>query len=307
MSGPSFSDGIAFERALGGALELLRPETAPWGWERDARPEQLPPPGEWFVWLIMAGRGWGKTRTGAEWLAREAQSHPGLNYAVVCRSRPDTRAVAIEGPSGLLVALGLSRDCKQYNRSTGEIWLDNGAVIRSYAAESPDRLRGPNLAGAWCDELAAWRYEEAWTEGLMPALRIGDPRVVVTTTPRRTRLLKDLLARDDGTVFLTRGSTFDNHANLSAAALQELKRRYEGTRLGRQELEGELIEDVEGALWTRDMLEHRAFWGELPEPSNFRMPVGAAKVLSAPRPVRGLLGPGEPGLMGSVAPSRWLT
>src|SRR6185437_9377296 len=132
--------------------------------------------------------------------------------------------------------------------------------IHAYSAEKPDRIRGPNLSGAWCDELCTWRYPQTWTEGLIPALRIGEPRVVVTTTPRTTALIRELASREDGSVVLTRGSTFDNEANLSPEAITELRRRYEGTRLGRQELLGELIEDIEGALWNRSMLEHRARW-----------------------------------------------
>lgn len=252
--------------ALAGPLaaDLLDPPDIDWPWARQARAEQLPPEGDWFCWLILAGRGFGKTRAGAEWLARQALTQGGHNFAVIARSSHDCRATCIEGPSGLLQALGLPRDCAEYNRTTGEIWLPNGAVIRSYAAESPDRLRGPNLSGAWADEIATWRYEQAWTEGLIPALRIGDPHVVATTTPRRTRLVRDLLSRDDGSVHVTRGSTFDNAANLSANALAELRRRYEGTRLGRQELLGELIEDVEGALWTRALIEDRAVWAHDP-------------------------------------------
>lgn len=226
-----------------------------WPWEREARAEQMPPAGEWFVWLIMAGRGWGKTRTGAEWLGRLAQTTAGRHFAVVARSTQDCRETCIEGPSGLLGALGLSIDSPQYNRTTGEIRLANGSVIHAYSAERPDRLRGPNFSGAWCDELCSWRYPQTWTEGLMPALRIGDPRVVVTTTPKRTSLLKDLLARDDGSVTVTRGATFDNAANLSPAALAELRLRYEGTQLGRQELYGELFEAIDGALWTLDTIE----------------------------------------------------
>src|SRR6185437_13356722 len=109
------------------------------------------------------------------------------------------------------------------------------------SAEKPDRIRGPNLSGAWCDELCTWRYPQTWTEGLIPALRIGEPRVVVTTTPRTTALIRELA---------------------SPEAITELRRRYEGTRLGRQELLGELIEDIEGALWNRSMLEHRARWAK---------------------------------------------
>lgn len=242
------------------AADLLDPQPGPWAWESEARPDQLPPAAAWFCWLIVAGRGWGKTRTGSEWLGRQASSIPGRHWAVIARTTDDVRATCIEGPSGLLVALGLPRDCPEYNRVHGTIRLPNGSVIHSYSAEKPDRLRGPNLSGAWADELATWRYPETWTEGLMPALRIGDPRVVVTTTPRPVGLVRELLGRDDGTVHVTRGSTFDNAANLSASALDELRRRYEGTRLGRQELYGELIEDVEGALWTHGMFAQRPTW-----------------------------------------------
>jgi phage terminase large subunit-like protein len=203
----------------------------------------------------MAGRGWGKTRTGAEWLANEAQTHPDSAYAVVARTTQDCREVCLEGRSGLLRALGLTIDSREYNRTTGEIRLLNGTVIYAYSAERPDRMRGPNLNGAWCDELATWARREAWTEGLMPTLRIGRPHVVVTTTPRMVLLVRELASRDDGSVHLTRGTTFDNAANLSPEALDELRRRYEGSRLGRQELYGELLEDIEGALWQRQWID----------------------------------------------------
>jgi phage terminase large subunit-like protein len=206
-------------------------------------------------WIVMAGRGWGKTRTGAEWLAHEARSQPGRDFGVVGRTTEQTREVCMEGESGLLRALGLNIASRAYNRTTQEIKLTNGATIYAYTAENPDSMRGPNLAGAWCDELASWHYEQAWTEGLIPATRIGNPLVVITTTPRKTRLLRDLVGRDDGTVALTRGNTFDNAINLSDAALAELHRRYDGTRIGRQELFGELLDDVPGALWTSEMIE----------------------------------------------------
>jgi phage terminase large subunit-like protein len=240
---------------LAGALQRANwtPQTS--GWTTQARPEQQPPDGGWFVWLIMAGRGWGKTRTGAEWLATQARQQAGRHFAVVARSTQDCRETCIEGPAGLLQALNLRIDSPGYNRTTGEIRLPNGAVIHAYSAEKPDRVRGPNLSGAWADELSSWRYPQAWTEGLIPALRIGRPRVVVTTTPKPVVLVKMLAARTDGSVHITRGSTFDNAANLSPEALTELQARYAGTRLGRQELEGELLDDVEGALWTFRMID----------------------------------------------------
>jgi phage terminase large subunit-like protein len=203
----------------------------------------------------MAGRAWGKTRTGAEWLAYEARTHPSRDFGVIGRTIEQTREVCMEGESGLLQALGLSIISKEYNRSTQEIRLANGAKIYAYTAENPDSMRGPNLSGAWCDELATWHYEQAWHEGLIPATRIGNPRIVITTTPRRTKLLKGLVERDDGTVAMTRGSIDDNAINLSEEALVELHRRYDGTRLGRQELGGEFLEDVPGALWTASVIE----------------------------------------------------
>jgi phage terminase large subunit-like protein len=237
------------------AADLFAARTPDSQWRREARPGQLQPDGDWFVWLIVAGRGWGKTRTGAQWLAEQALAQAG-DYLVVGRSEQDTREVCVEGRSGLLQALGLQIGSPAYARGTGQIRLENGSVIYSMSAESPERARGPNLSGAWCDELAAWRFTDAlWHETLMPALRIGDPRVVVTTTPRPVPLLRELLSRDDGSVVVTRGSTFENAANLSRNALDELKRRYEGTRIGRQELLAELLEDIEGALWSRELID----------------------------------------------------
>lgn len=206
-------------------------------------------------WIVMAGRAWGKTRTGAEWLAHEAKTHPGRDFGVIGRTIEQTREVCMEGESGLLRALGLSITSKGYNRTTQEIRLPNGATIYAYTAENPDSMRGPNLSGAWCDELASWHYEEAWTLGLIPATRIGNPFIVITTTPKRTKLLRNLVGRDDGTVVITRGTIDENAINLSEEALAEMHRRYDGTRIGRQELGGELLEDVPGALWNSEMIE----------------------------------------------------
>lgn len=208
-----------------------------------------------MIWLIMAGRGWGKTRTGAEWLAEEAERAPETEWAVVAPTYGDVRDKCVQGPSGLLKALGLTLTSKEYNKSLGEIRLPNKSVIHMLSAEVIDQARGFNLSGVWCDELAAWRYPATWYEGLVPALRVGAARAVITTTPRMNALLQDIAGREDGTVVVTRGSTFDNAANLSPLALVELKRRYEGTRLGRQELYGELLTEVVGALWRLPMIE----------------------------------------------------
>lgn len=251
---------------LRAAADILSAPDADSKWRGEARPEQIAPAGEWFVWLIVAGRGWGKTRTGAEWLAAKALTTAG-DYAVIGRSSQDTKETCIEGQSGLLRALGLRRDSREYNRASGQIRLANGSVIYAYSAERPERVRGPNLSGAWCDELAVYRFPQIWTETLMPALRIGNPQVVVTTTPKpRNPILRELVERSDGSVVTTRGSTFDNEKNLSSNALAELRRRYDGTRLGRQELYGELIADVEGALWSEALIEpHRVARVDLSE------------------------------------------
>lgn len=219
-----------------------------------ARPEQRRPDGDWDVWLILAGRGWGKTRTGSEDLVEAAIADPG-DYAVVAPTYGDARDVCVEGPSGVLAVL--TRRCigHTWNRSLGEIHLANGSRIKVGSADEPDRWRGWNFRGGWCDELGAWRRPDAWTQ-LRLATRIGDrPRLVVTTTPRPTKLLRELVDQDGGSVHVTRGSTWENAANLSEAALEELRLRYGGTRIGRQELEGELLLDTPGALWTMAMLD----------------------------------------------------
>ena len=223
-----------------------------------ARPNQLPPEGDWRVWLVISGRGFGKTFLGAGWLAEQARSIPNSEWAIVAPTFTDVRRTCVEGPSGFLKAVDLHKEKGDfYNRSNGQITLSNGARIHLVSADEPDRARGLNLSGAWLDEASSFRYEEIWTEGLAPALRIGDPRVVVTTTPRPTKLIREWTSRTDGSVVVTRGSTFDNAANLSEAALAELKSRYEGTRLGRQELYGELLLDTPGALFTQTMIDDK--------------------------------------------------
>lgn len=230
------------------------------------RPEQQDPDGDWNTWLILAGRGWGKTRTGAEWLRKRAMAAPGTRWAIVAPTYADARDTCVEGESGLLAVLPPDvRAATKWNRSLGEIELPNGSRVKLFGTDEPDRLRGPQHHGAWCDELAAWKYPDAWDQ-LQFGLRLGDrPQTVVTTTPKPVPLLTGDgrdgrrlgLMRREGVV-VVRGSTFDNAANLSAAALDELRTRYEGTRLGRQELHAEILDDVEGALWTRALLDQAA-------------------------------------------------
>jgi phage terminase large subunit-like protein len=203
----------------------------------------------------MSGRGWGKTRTGAEWIAHHAITQDRTRWAVVAPTFADARDTCAEGESGLINILNRYKALANWNRSIGEILLTNGSRIKLFSAEEPDRLRGPQHHGAWCDELAAWVRPEAYDQ-LQFGLRLGErPQTVITTTPKPVPLLKNLLKRDNAVI--TRGSTYENRANLAETALAELEARYGNTRLGRQELQGELLEDMEGALWTRAWIEEK--------------------------------------------------
>ena len=236
-------------------------------WWYLARPEQQEPAGDWNVWLILSGRGWGKTRTGGEWLAEQVLRNPKApdgvptQWAIIAPTFGDSKNICLEGPSGFLKALdhkGLTAGKDYiYNKSSYKVLFGDGQVVHIFGADTPDAGRGLNLSGAWLDEMAIWNYPyETWTEGLAPALRIGKrPRVVVTTTPKPIKLLREWIKRTDGSVHITRGSTFDNANNLSPSALLELGARYEGTRIGRQELYGEILDDVDGALWTKGVID----------------------------------------------------
>ena len=223
--------------------------------DRLARTEQIPTEELWNVWLYLAGRGAGKTRTAAEWVGWEATKRPKTRWAVVAATFSDVRDTCAEGESGLVSMLKRYGTLDSYNRSIGEIRLTNGSRIKLFSAAEPDRLRGPQFHGAWCDELAAWDYPDTWDQ-LQFGLRLGEhPRTIVTTTPRPVKVIRDLLDRTDGSVHVVRGSTFDNAKNLAPSALAQLRARYEGTRLGRQELFAELLLDVPGALWTQDNID----------------------------------------------------
>ncbi|HTQ34265.1 MAG TPA: terminase family protein [Stellaceae bacterium] len=236
-------------------IQSLAPKQAGWlryEWECRARDEQKPPPGDWRVWLLLAGRGFGKTRTGAELVRLRVGMRTARHVALVAPTAADARDVMVEGESGLL-AIAPPWDRPEYEPSKRRLTWANGAVATTYSADEPERLRGPQHDFAWCDELAAWRYPAAW-DMLMFGLRLGtDPRAVVTTTPRPTKLIKALVA--DPKVVVTRGTTYENEANLAPAFLEQIVRRYEGTRLGRQELEAEILEDVPGALWSHGLID----------------------------------------------------
>lgn len=226
-------------------------DTFPDWYATKARPEQCPPAGDWRTWLILAGRGWGKTRTGAEWLRAQRDTCPRM--AIIAPTFADARDTCVEGESGLL-AICKPSEVTKWNRSIGEFEFSNGAQVKLFSGDKPARLRGPQHHALWFDELAAFQYIQAAWDMAMFGLRLGDnPRAVVTTTPRPLPLIKTLLA--DAKTHVTKGSTYDNRANLAPAFFEDIVSRYEGTRLGRQELDAELIDDVEGALWTRANLE----------------------------------------------------
>lgn len=221
-------------------------------WSFWGRPDQHEPPGRWNTWLILSGRGWGKSRTGAEWVRRQVEHGRCKRLALVARTAADVRDVVVEGESGIL-AISPPWNRPEWEPSKRRLTWPNGAIATTFSADEPDALRGPQHDGAWCDELAAWRYPEAF-DMLQMGLRLGRrPRIVVTTTPRPVKLVKELLA--DPTTFRTRGSTYDNAGNLAATFLRQILRKYEGTRLGRQELHAEVLDDTPGALWKRDQLE----------------------------------------------------
>lgn len=218
-----------------------------------AREKQRPPGWDWFVWLILAGRGFGKTRTGAEWVRREVKDYPYVN--LIGATVDDARDIMIEGESGILAICPPDERPKYLSQKRQLLW-PNGAKSLIFTADEPERLRGKQHMKVWADEVAAWRYEEAWDQ-LILGLRLGDnPQVCVTTTPKPRPLIRKLAK--DPKVAVTRGSTYENEANLAAQFLAELKVKYEGTRLGRQELNAEILEDIEGALWSTGVIDaHR--------------------------------------------------
>lgn len=223
-----------------------------WAWNIWARPEQMAPPGDWNVWMVKAGRGWGKTRTGAEWV-RERARNPQERIHLIGRTAADVRDVMIEGESGLLKIFP-DDERPLYEPSKRRVTFKSGAIASCFSADEPDTLRGPQSSSFWADELAAWRFDrDAW-DNLMFGFRLGDkPRGIITTTPRPTALVREILARPDCQV--TGGSTYDNAGNVADSYLATILGRYEGTRLGRQEIEAEVLEDNPGALWKASNIE----------------------------------------------------
>lgn len=219
-----------------------------------ARPEQIAPDGDWDIWLILSGRGWGKTRTGAEWVKEQVKAGA-QRIALIGETAADARDVMVEGVSGLLSVYPEAQR-PLYEPSKRRLTWPNGAVATTFNATEPDQLRGPQFDLAWCDELAKWRYARETWDQLQFGLRLGShPRVLVTTTPRPVELIKAIVAGSEGKVHITRGATMDNRSNLAAKFLEKIQLRYEGTRLGRQELRGEILGDIPNALWTYGAIE----------------------------------------------------
>jgi phage terminase large subunit-like protein len=251
-------------------LERRRRERL-WDWRRLARESQLPPSGDWRVWLVLAGRGFGKTRCGAEWVRELAEGRRARRIALIGPTAADVRRTMIEGQSGLLSV------CPPWNRpiylvSQGKLVWPNGAEATAFSADRPDRLRGPQHDALWADELAVWRHHESWDMAML-GLRLGaDPRAVVTTTPKPIRLLRGLV--DSPNTAVTRGTTYENRANLAPAFFDQIITRYRGTRLGRQELEAELLDEAEGALWRRQLIEESRLAPGTAPPEMRRVVVG---------------------------------
>lgn len=269
-------------------LEALRYDWSFWG-----REEQQSPAGDWAIWLMLAGRGWGKTRTGAEWVRSIATGSTPLSggqyshIAIVGETAADNRDVIVEGPAGILATHPADFRPK-YTQSNRRLQWPNGTIGTLYNATEPDQLRGPQHGAAWLDELAKWRYAQETWDMLQFGLRMGEkPKQAITTTPRPIPIVKQLIAQEGEGVFVTRGRTLDNRANLAPDFIKVIQRRYEGTRLGRQELNAEILDDVPGALWTRAMLDEaripRRQDGSMPKlPDMARIVVAIDPAITAP-------------------------
>ena len=240
-------------------LSHRRRHAAAWDWRVWARPEQLAPAGDWSTWLVMGGRGSGKTRAGAEWVRAQVEGAtpraPGAcrRIAIIGETADQARDIMVLGESGLIAITPPDRR-PTFHISRRHLLWPNGAEAHLFSASDPESLRGPQFDAAWCDELAKWkRTQEAW-DMLQFGLRLGDhPRAVVTTTPRANPALIALM--NDPATVLTRMPTRDNRANLAPSFLRGIEARYKGRDLGRQELDGDVLEDTEGAFWTHAMIE----------------------------------------------------
>lgn len=235
----------------------LTPEQAErllYDWRFWARPEQLPPPGKWFGWLLRSGRGYGKTRTGTETVREKVETGQARRIALVGQTKADVRDTMIEVGDSAILNISPPWFRPEYEPSKRRLTWPNGAIGIVYSGDEPDQLRGPQHDFAWVDELFKFKYPQQTWDNLEFGMRIGEqPQVVITATPRPIPIVRALLA--DPAIVDVQRPTYDNIANLSPMYIQRVLKRYEGTRLGRQELRGEIMEDVPGALWKRDLIE----------------------------------------------------
>lgn len=237
-------------------LSQKEAEALLYDWEFWARPSQLPPPGDWLVWLIMAGRGMGKTRAGAEFVLKEIKTRQIKRVALVAKTPADARDVMIEGDSGIL-SISPPWDRPLYEPSKRRLTWNNGTTALVFSSKEPDQLRGPQYDLAWGDEIRTWYYPQETWDNLMFGLRAGEhPRAVVTTTPLPLSVIKKIMKSPD--TVITTGTTYENRANLAPSFFRQIISKYEGTRLGRQEIKAELLEDVPGALWNRNIIQYKA-------------------------------------------------
>lgn len=259
----------------------------------------MPPIGDWRTWLFLAGRGAGKTRSGAEWV--RAKIKAGYErLALIAPTSADARDVMVEGTSGVLSvswqhdkdASGKLMGLPSYEPSKRRLTWGNGAIATLFSAEEPERLRGPQHDAIWADELAAWKNaQDAWDMAMF-GLRLGtNPQVMVSTTPKPIPLLRAILR--DPTTEVTRATTHSNKANLADAFLAQIVKKYEGTRLGRQELAGELLEEAEGALWNREMIERARLNGLAPEMKRIVVAVDPAITNKAESNLTGIVAAGR--------------
>ncbi len=238
-------------------------------WGMASRREQRAPPGDWRIWMLMAGRGFGKTRAGAEWVRQIAETHPEARIALVSSSLAEARAVMIEGESGLLACCPPGQR-PVFEPSLRRLRFPNGAQAQMFSAAEPEALRGPQHSHAWCDEIGKWplsaeRATRCW-DNLLMGLRItSDPRIVATTTPCTVPLIERLLNGEErGEVVVSYGSTYDNVGNLPRRFFEAVEAEFAGSQLARQEIGGEMLRDVEGALWTRSMIAAARETGTVP-------------------------------------------
>jgi phage terminase large subunit-like protein len=275
--GKSLMEQIALmsEQERAAVLQGIDMDSLVWDWKAWARPEQVPPSGDdWSIWLYMAGRGAGKTRSAAEWIREKAKdtSQGQIRFALVARTAADVRDVIVEGESGI-ISVSPPSEKPLYEPSKRRLTWPNGNTATCFTADEPDGLRGPQFHYAWADEMAAWRQSPdaagmtSW-DNLRVACRLGRaPQIIATTTPKRVPILYSLLdeAKNTGRVIVSRGSTLDNAGNLSSTYLDAITGVYAGTRLAAQELYGEMLDAVEGALWTEELIEQ---WRETRPPVN---------------------------------------